>query len=73
MVFPSSNFNSTEHTWTALVKQVCARKPTIFVELHQFCQEEWLKIQQEDYQKLADGNQKHLTEVKMAKRQITKY
>ena len=31
--------------------------------------EKWLKIQPEDNQKLTDGNQKQLTEVKMAEQQ----
>ena len=44
-------------------------KPKNLVELHRFCQEEWLKIETEACQKLLDGYLKHLIEVKMAKRQ----
>ena len=53
--------------WTVLNKQVCVRKTANLVELHQFCQEEWLNIQPEDNQKLVDAYQKHLIEVKMVK------
>ena len=46
---------------TVLKKQVCVKKLTKVVKLHQFCQEEeWLKIQPEDYQRLVDGYQKYL-------------
>ena len=62
-----------ENMWTVLKKQVCARKPTNVSELHQFCQEEWLTIQPDDYQKLVDGYQKHLTEVEMVKGHLNKY
>ena len=55
------------------MKRVCARKLIHFFELDQFCQEEWLKIQPEDYQILVVGYHKQLTEVKMAKRHYTKY
>ena len=41
----SPDLNPIENMWTVLKKQVCVRKPTNLVELHQFCQEEWSKIQ----------------------------
>ena len=43
------------------------------VELHIFPWEEWLKIQQEAYQKLVYGYQMHLTEVKMAEKCLNQY
>ena len=52
-------------------QQDCARKKTHL--LHRLCQEEWLKIVPEVYQKLVDGYKKRLTEQKMAKRHLTKY
>ena len=71
--FPKFRHKPHQNMWTVLKKQVCSRKPTHLGELHQFCQEEWLNIHPEDDQKLVDGNQKHLTDVKMAKRLLTKY
>ena len=56
-----------------LKKKVYSRKPTHLVELQQLCQEEWLNIHPEEDPKLLDGNQKHLTDVKMAERLLTKY
>uniref|UniRef100_A0A674NPZ6 Tc1-like transposase DDE domain-containing protein n=1 Tax=Takifugu rubripes TaxID=31033 RepID=A0A674NPZ6_TAKRU len=53
--------------------QIHVRKPTNLTELHQFCQEEWSKIQPETCQKLVDGYQKRLIEVEMAKGHVTKY
>ena len=38
----SPDLNPIENMWTALKKQVCTRKPTHFIKLHQFCQEEGL-------------------------------
>lgn len=69
----SPDLNPIENMWTVLKKQVRVRKPTNLVELHQFCQEEWSKIQPEACQKLVDGYQKRLIEVKMAKGHVTKY
>lgn len=37
------------------------------------CNGEWLKIQPDLYQKLAGGYRKHLTELKMDKRNFTRY
>uniref|UniRef100_A0A674NUK3 Tc1-like transposase DDE domain-containing protein n=1 Tax=Takifugu rubripes TaxID=31033 RepID=A0A674NUK3_TAKRU len=69
----SPDLNPIENMWTMLKKQVHVRKPTNLTELHQFCQEEWLKIQPETCQKLVDGYQKRLIEVEMAKGHVTKY
>ena len=49
-----------ENMWTVLKKQFCVRKLMNLVknlnsELHQFCQEDWPKIQPEACQKLVDG------------------
>ena len=33
-----------EHLWTELKKHVRARRPTNLTQLHQLCQEEWVKI-----------------------------
>ena len=49
------------------------KKPTNLVVLHRFYQDGWLKIQPEACQKLVDGYQKHLIEVKMAKGHLTEY
>ena len=48
-----------------MLTQVRVRKPTHLAELNWFCQEEWLRIQPDDSQKLVHGHQKHLSEVKM--------
>lgn len=69
----SPDLNPIKNLWTVLKKQVRVRKPTNLVELNQFCQEKWSKIQPEACQKLVDGYQKRLTEVKMAKGHLTKY
>uniref|UniRef100_A0A8C6KMD7 Tc1-like transposase DDE domain-containing protein n=1 Tax=Nothobranchius furzeri TaxID=105023 RepID=A0A8C6KMD7_NOTFU len=69
----SPDLNPIENMWTVLKKQVHVRKPSNLTELHQFCQEEWSKIQPEACQKLVDGYQKRLIEVKMAKGHVTKY
>ena len=45
--FQSPDLNPIKNMWTVLKKQVCVRKPTNLVELHQFFQEEWSKIQPE--------------------------
>ena len=62
-----------ENMWTVLKKKVCAGKPTNVSELHQFCQEEWLTIQPDDYKSLVDGHQTHLAEVEMVKGYLNKY
>lgn len=43
----SPDLNPIENTWTMLKKQVHVRKPSNLTELHQYCQEEWSKIQPE--------------------------
>lgn len=43
------------------------------IKLCWFCQDEWWKMQPEDYQKLVDGFQKHYIDVKMARRLSAKY
>lgn len=61
---PSQNpdLNPIENMcWPVLKKQVCVRKSMNLIELHQFCQEEWPKVQTQTFQKLVDGYQKCLT------------
>ena len=52
---------------------ISARRQTNLAEPQRFCQDQWLKIQPEACQKLMDGYQKHLIEMKMANGHLTKY
>ena len=62
----SPDLNPIGNMWTVSVKkQVCASTTTDLVELHRFCQEEWLSIPE-----ACGWFQKHLTEVKKWPRDV---
>ncbi|CDQ62844.1 unnamed protein product [Oncorhynchus mykiss] len=60
--------------WAELKKRVRARKPTNLTQLHQLCQEEWVKIHPSYSGKLVEGYPKHFTQVKQFKgRQLNRH
>ena len=68
----SPDLNPLENLWAELKKCVRARRPTNLTQLHQFCQEEWVKIHPSYSGKLVEGYLKHLTQVKQCKGNATK-
>ena len=69
----SPDLNPIENLWAELKKRVRTRRTTNLTQLHQLCQEEWVKIHPTNCGKLVDGYPKHLTQVKQFKGNATKY
>jgi transposase len=69
----SPDLNPIDNVWAELKKCVRAGRPTYLTQLHQLCQEEWVRIHQIYCGKLMDGYLKHLTQVKQFKGNATKY
>jgi hypothetical protein len=67
----SPDLNPTEHLWAELKKR--ARKPPNLTQLHQLCQEEWVKIHPTYCGNLVEGYPKRLTQVKQFIGNATKY
>ena len=60
----SPDLNPIENLWTELNKLVKARRPTNLTQLHQLCQEEWVKKYPIFCGKFVEGYLKCLTQVK---------
>ena len=58
----SLDLNPIEHLWAELKKHVRARRPTNLTQLHQLCQEEWVKIHPTYCGKFVEDYPKHLTQ-----------
>jgi transposase len=58
----SPDLNPIEHLWAELKKRVRARRPTNLTQLHQFCQEEWVKFHRSYCGKLLEVYPKRLTQ-----------
>ena len=69
----SSDLTPIEHFWAEQKRHVRARRATNLTQLHQLCQEEWAKIQQNDCEKLVEGYLKRLTQVKQFQGNATNY
>ena len=51
----SLDLNPIENVWAELKKRVRARRPRNLTQLHQLCQEEWVKIHPTYCEKLVGG------------------
>ena len=68
----SPDLNPIENVWVELRKCVRASMPTDLTQLHQLCQEEWVKIHPTYCGKLVEGYPKRLTQAKQFKGNATK-
>uniref|UniRef100_A0AAZ3QS07 Uncharacterized protein n=1 Tax=Oncorhynchus tshawytscha TaxID=74940 RepID=A0AAZ3QS07_ONCTS len=62
-----------ENLWAEPKKHVRARMPTNLTQLHQLCQEEWVKIHPTYCGKRVEGYPKRLTQDQQFKGNSTKY
>uniref|UniRef100_A0AAZ3PZB8 Tc1-like transposase DDE domain-containing protein n=1 Tax=Oncorhynchus tshawytscha TaxID=74940 RepID=A0AAZ3PZB8_ONCTS len=68
----SPDLNPIDNVWADLKKHVRARRPTNLTQLHQLCQEEWVKCHPTYCGKLGEDYPKSLTQVKQFKGNATK-
>ena len=69
----SPDLNPIENLWTELKRRVRKRKPTNLVQLHQICQEEWVKIPPEYCKRLIQSYPNRLKDVIKVNGHATKY
>ena len=69
----SPDLNPIENLWTELKQRVRKRKPTNLVQLHQICQEEWVKIPPEYCKRLIQSYPNRLKDEIKVNGHATKY